>query len=84
MEVDRLTTGASLARLVDFAGLCAAPISASEPYVPWTVHFLTERRDCYGAVHHPRLGIATQDLNTFLAAEPLALASGVAGGGGRN
>jgi len=77
MEIDRLTTAAALARLIDFESLCQPLIAAAEPHVPWTLRFLSERRDCYQATRDPGRELATRDLNEFLAAEPLALASGL-------
>ena len=77
MEVDRVTTAVALARLIDFNGLCQPVIAASEPHVPWTLRFLSDRRDCYEATRDSRRELAARDLSEFLAAEPLALASGL-------
>ena len=77
MEIDRLTTAAALARAADFKGLCRPVIAATEPYVPWDLRFLSQRRDCYVVVGDPRVGAATRELEEYLANEPLALASGL-------
>jgi len=77
MEVDRVTTAATISRMVDFKGLCAPLVGLSEPHVPWDLKFLVLRRDCYQLVGDPRLRRAERDLEDFLLAEPLALASGV-------
>jgi spermidine synthase len=77
MEVDRVTTAATISRLVDFKGLCAPLVGLSEPYVPWDLKFLILRRDCYQAVGDTRARRAELDLNDYLLAEPVALASGL-------
>src|SRR5205807_8888362 len=55
MEADRVTTAATISRLVDFKGLCAPLVGLSEPHVPWDLKFLVLRRDCYQLVGDPRL-----------------------------
>jgi spermidine synthase len=77
MEVDRITTAANISRLVDFKGLCAPLVGMSEPHVPWDLKFLVLRRDCYQLAGDPRARRAERELNEYLLAEPLALASGV-------
>ena len=69
----RLLMRADLAARFDFKGACREPISALEPHVPWTVVFLTMRRDCYQVNDDPRLAAAARDLNDFFAHEPLQL-----------
>jgi predicted membrane-bound spermidine synthase len=77
MEMDRITTAATISRLVDFKGLCAPLVGLAEPHVPWDLKFLALRRDCYQLVGDGRARRAELDLNEFLQAEPLALASGL-------
>ena len=77
MEVDRVTTAATISRLVDFKGLCAPLVGLSEPHVPWDLKFLVLRRDCYQAVGDRRARRAELDLNDYLLAEPVALTSGL-------
>lgn len=77
MQQDRLLAVASLARSVDFRGLCRETVGAFEPHVPWTRAFLAMRRDCYDAIGDARLARATRDLNDFLSHETVPLASGI-------
>src|SRR5207245_9205650 len=65
MEIDRLTTAAALARLIDFKGLCRPLMAAAEPHVPWTLRFLSERRDCYQATRGSGRGLATRGVTAF-------------------
>ena len=77
MEVDRLTAAATISRLFEFKDRCAGVVAASEPHVPWDVKFLALRRDCYLAAGDQRAERAARELNEYLSAEPLALASGL-------
>ncbi len=47
------------------AVLCAEALADLEPHVPWRGSFLEQRVDCYTRNSHPRLGIATAELETF-------------------
>jgi spermidine synthase len=49
--------------------LAQAALHRCEPNVPWTVDFLTLRRDCYTAVRDPLAQAAQRDLDAFTAAE---------------
>jgi hypothetical protein len=62
----RLTVRASLAKGVDFPGLCAQAYEAFEPWVPWNEGFLRSRRDCYEAVGHRLARRAQSELLEFL------------------
>lgn len=73
---ERLAVAAALTRRVNFAAACRDAIAALEPHVPWTLSFLTLRRDCYEAVGDAGMAVATRELRAFLAHEPAALRTG--------
>jgi hypothetical protein len=52
------------------ANLCAEALTDLEPHVPWRGSFLEQRVDCYTRNSHPRLGIATAELETFRQSAP--------------
>ena len=74
LDDERLGVAATLTRRVGFAATCRRPIAALEPHAPWTLSFLTLRRDCYQAIGDPRLATAAAELEAFLSHEGTALA----------
>jgi hypothetical protein len=75
LENERLTTLALLTRRLDFNRLCQGALAPLEPRVPWSLTFLSLRRDCYHATGDPRLAAANRDLDAFLAREPVPIAN---------
>ena len=73
LDTGRLVTMLDLSTRFDFKGTCREPIGALEPHVPWTVWFLTRRRECYLASNDARCARDAR-FNDFVAHEPLPLA----------
>jgi spermidine synthase len=73
---ERLGVLAALTRRVGFEASCQDAVGALEPQAPWTLTFLTIRRDCYQATGNPRLAVAARELRQFLAHEPVPLTAG--------
>ena len=73
---ERLGVLAALTRRVGFEASCQDVVGALEPHAPWTMTFLTIRRDCYQATGNPRLAVAARELRQFLAHEPVPLTAG--------
>ena len=76
MQDERLVVAATLTRRVDFAASCRDAVGALEPHAPWTLSFLTLRRDCYEGVDDPRLALAADELRQFMAHDPMSLRAG--------
>jgi hypothetical protein len=76
VQDERLGILAALTRRVGFEASCRDAVGALEPQVPWTVTFLTLRRDCYQTVGDARLAVAARELREFLAHAPIPLKAG--------
>jgi hypothetical protein len=76
LQDERLAVLAVLSRLVAFEASCTTAVGALEPHVPWTLPFLTLRRDCYAATGDARVAVAARDLRTLIAHEPASLKAG--------
>ena len=73
LQDERLGILATLTRRVAFEATCPGAVGALEPQAPWTLTFLTLRRDCYQATGDARLAEAARDVRQFIAHQPVAL-----------
>jgi hypothetical protein len=65
LSIGTLRDGAQLGRYT------APALSPFEPYVKWERKFLEIRKACYQGTHNPRFAKASDDLDEFLANEPI-------------
>ncbi|MFY9825599.1 MAG: hypothetical protein WAM82_29770, partial [Thermoanaerobaculia bacterium] len=74
---ERRLTRVWLSRELEGPARCAEALAALEPHVPWDELSLANRYECYQKVGSPLAAKAGRDLEDFLAAAPMKLATGL-------